>query len=318
MDNNINENQQPMYETVEQTVPAEENAAVQQPVYQPVQQNNPFIDNGTAYQQPVNYAPVQAIKPLIIILCVIAVAIIVGVFFLVQLLNKTTYEKAERAYFEKKAAAVEEMADAADQNKKVEIVVSYGEAFGELAESEMDFGVLEDYIYSFETAYQDGVAYGVYDIGYGDVDVLTGEIWADVQNNVFVMAFPEIIDKYLVGSAYASVNSSEVSDEEVQKFKDAMTKWFEKTTDKYFELFGGAEISDKGSKTVNGVTYNYDVMTVEFTTEKLIALLREAFVVLRDDEEVFVEFSTPLSPMLLTPVEGDKFFYFILPVVLKK
>ena len=37
-----------------------------------------------------------------------------------------------------------------------------------------------------------------------------------------------------------------------------------------------------------------------------------------DEEEVFVEFSTPLQPMLLTPVEGDKFFYFILPVVLKK
>lgn len=35
-------------------------------------------------------------------------------------------------------------------------------------------------------------------------------------------------------------------------------------------------------------------------------------------DEVFVEFSTPLSPMLITPIEGDKFFYFVLPVILKK
>lgn len=36
------------------------------------------------------------------------------------------------------------------------------------------------------------------------------------------------------------------------------------------------------------------------------------------DEEVFAEFSTPLSPMILTPLEGDKFFYFVLPVILRK
>ena len=37
-----------------------------------------------------------------------------------------------------------------------------------------------------------------------------------------------------------------------------------------------------------------------------------------DTEEVFVEFSTPLSPMVVTPLEGDKFFYIILPIRLKK
>jgi len=37
-----------------------------------------------------------------------------------------------------------------------------------------------------------------------------------------------------------------------------------------------------------------------------------------DTEEVFVEFSTPLSPMVVTPLEGDRFFYIILPIRLKK
>ena len=36
------------------------------------------------------------------------------------------------------------------------------------------------------------------------------------------------------------------------------------------------------------------------------------------DEEVFLEFSTPLSPLVISPVEGDKFLYIILPVRLRK
>ena len=309
MDNNFNENQQqnavpqqneapvqpqqPMY--VEQPAPAQP----QQPVYtqQPVQQSNPFMDN-TAYQQPVNYAPVQAIQPksrrglIIALVCVAVVILGVGLFFLLQLLNKTTYEKAERAYFAQMSNAADEAADAVlGGNKKIELTVSYGDGFAELlgAESEIDLSQLNDYTYTFETAAQDNIAYAVFSLVYGDVNVLDGKLWADADNQSYVMAFPEIIDKYLVSGASADYSS--VSDEELEKYTELFGKWFEKLGDKYFELFGAAEITDKGEKTVNGVVYSYDVMEIEFTYGKLYELVKEAMVVLCDDDELINAFA---------------------------
>lgn len=37
-----------------------------------------------------------------------------------------------------------------------------------------------------------------------------------------------------------------------------------------------------------------------------------------DVEEIYVEFSTPQTPIKITPIEGDNFMYLILPVLLKK
>ncbi len=37
-----------------------------------------------------------------------------------------------------------------------------------------------------------------------------------------------------------------------------------------------------------------------------------------DEDEVFLELSTPLSPLVISPVEGDRFLYIVLPVLLKK
>ncbi len=37
-----------------------------------------------------------------------------------------------------------------------------------------------------------------------------------------------------------------------------------------------------------------------------------------DDDEAYLEFSTPLSPVVITPLEGDRYIYIILPVKLKK
>ena len=321
MDNNFNENQQqnavpqqneapvqpqqPMY--VEQPVQAQP----QQPAYtqQPVQQNNPFMDS-TAYQQPVNYAPVQAIQPksrrglVITLVCVAAVLLVVGVFFLFQMLNKTTYEKAERAYFAKMSDSAEGMLEnALEENKKLEFTVSYGDGFAELvgAESEIDLSALEDYTYTVETAAQGNVAYAVFNLVYGGTDVLDGKMWVDSDAQSYVMAFPEILDKYLVSGVTAS-GSDAATDEQVEAYFELMGKWFEKVSDKYFELFGGAEISDKGTKTVNGVIYSYDVMTVEFTDVKLAELIKEAYVVLRNDEELVTAF----AEMTETPVEEFK------------
>lgn len=54
-------------------------------------------------------------------------------------------------------------------------------------------------------------------------------------------------------------------------------------------------------------------LEIGFTNQFLLDVFNSC-----DTEEVFVEFSTPLSPMVVTPLEGDRFFYIILPIRLKK
>lgn len=54
-------------------------------------------------------------------------------------------------------------------------------------------------------------------------------------------------------------------------------------------------------------------LEIGFTNQYLV----DAFTACTDDE-VFLEFSTPLSPLVITPIEGDKFLYVILPVRLRK
>ena len=56
-----------------------------------------------------------------------------------------------------------------------------------------------------------------------------------------------------------------------------------------------------------------DDLEIGFTNQYLV----DAFSAC-DDDEVFLEFSTPLSPLVITPLEGDKFLYVILPVRLRK
>ena len=257
----------------------------------------------TAYQQPVNYAPVQAIPPkshrglVITLICVAAVILVVGAFFLLQMLNKTNYEKAERAYFAKMSDTAGEMAqNVLNENKKVELTISYGDGFAELlgSEGEVDLSVLEDITCTFETTAQDNIAYAVFDLVYGETDIMDGKMWIDADAQSLVMAFPEIIDKYLVSGATADY-SEIATDEQMEAYIELLGKWFEKVSDKYFELFGDAEIDDKGTKTVNGVIYNYDVMTVEYTYGKLYELVREALVVLRDDEELVNAFAEMLE-----------------------
>lgn len=54
-------------------------------------------------------------------------------------------------------------------------------------------------------------------------------------------------------------------------------------------------------------------LEIGFTNQFLLDVFNSC-----DTEEVFVEFSTPLSPMVVTPLDGDRFFYIILPIRLKK
>lgn len=56
-----------------------------------------------------------------------------------------------------------------------------------------------------------------------------------------------------------------------------------------------------------------DNLEIGFTNQYLLDALGGC-----DDEEAFLEFSTPLSPVVITPLEGDRYLYIVLPVRLKK
>ncbi len=54
-------------------------------------------------------------------------------------------------------------------------------------------------------------------------------------------------------------------------------------------------------------------LEIGFTNQYLLDALSAC-----DDDEAYLEFATPLSPMVITPLEGDRYLYIILPVRLKK
>ena len=72
-------------------------------------------------------------------------------------------------------------------------------------------------------------------------------------------------------------------------------------------------LSGKIHDEVNITKLYGDNLEIGFTNQYLL----DAFGAC-EDNEVFLEFSTPLSPIVITPIENDKFLYIILPVRLKK
>ena len=149
-----------------------------------------------------------------------------------------------------------------------------------------------------QTALQDEVALSKFSYSLGDKEILGGKAWIDAKNGNLVAHFPEIMENYLAldfnaiveqfkASGLKNVTSSapQISMEDIEKLSTAAENWLRKVADKYFELFGDAKADSGDSKTIGGVTYEYDVITVDFTYEKLMQLLKEAMVLLRDDSE---------------------------------